>query len=890
MTTERPRLTFHLLGDFEVRREGTPVALAGTKQRALLALLLLDRGRAVSTDRLIDRLWAARPPATAQKSIHVYVSGLRKALGETRIITRGRGYELVVAPGETDLGEFDELVGAGRFGEALQLVRGRPLADLALEPWAAPEIARLEERILVATELRIEADFELGRHSDVVPELEALVESHPFRERLLELLMLGLYRSGRQSDALDAYRRGAARLRDDLGLEPSPPLRRLEAAVLQQSAELESPIRRTVDREAGLRRRGWKLATAGAIALVIGGAAAAAIALTRGATASLTALPAGVAIISTKDGSLVAQLQTSEIAQPVEASSGNGHFWIGNLDPPSTVEIDPATGAIVRRLGSTFPGEPGFPLPRGRVIWFTMGAELVRVNVNENRDLVRYQLTPPPKRLGLAGNAQCFGSVWVADNEESTVLRVDPSTGVVQTRIPAHDPWEVACGDRDVWITSNGIGVRRIDPRTNRIVATARVPYPNVTLAVGGGFAWTSNETNGTVYKIDREGEIVATYGTGDGARQLSFAAGRVWVANQDAGTVTGIDAATGQQRTFAFGHPVQAVAAVGSTLAVVLNPGATYEDTIDDLAGKVARLIVPVYVFDPPDPALASNPWAFMSARATCSGLVTTRPGRPQQVFPELAERMPTVSADRRTYTFTVRRRVRFAPPSNSRVTPEAIRFSIERALSPTLGSDVPGKHFLGDVVGAQAFSRGAARHIRGLRTADDTVTITLRDPSPTFLHRLALPFFCTVPTTTPTAQGGVPTIAPPSAGPYYVSDAFNGEYMILKRNPNYRGPHPAKLDAIAFREGISPEHAVARVESGDWDAAILLDDLLAPGSAAAREAAADPATRTEELRERDAPLPGATRSLHALVSSRLGCDAVRGAIDLASLCIRGA
>jgi ABC-type transport system substrate-binding protein len=382
----------------------------------------------------------------------------------------------------------------------------------------------------------------------------------------------------------------------------------------------------------------------------------------------------------------------------------------------------------------------------------------------------------------------------------------------------------------------------------------------------------------------------VATYETGDGARELSFADGRVWVANQDVGTVTGINAETGQRRTFAFGHPLQAVAAVGSTLAVLLNPGVTYEDRIDRLAGAVARVIVPVYAFDPSDPALAVSPWAFMAERATCSGLVTTARGRPQEVVSDLAQRLPTISADGRTYTFTMRQRVRFAPPSNSRVTPEAVRFSIERALSPALGSDVPGKHFLGDIVGAQAFSRGTARHIRGLRIAGETITITLTKRSPSFLQHLALPFFCTVPTTTPTALGGVTTVAPPSAGPYYMSDGFNGEYMILKRNPNYRGPHPAKLDAIAFREGVSPEHAVARVKSGDWDAAILPDDLLAPGGAAARDAAADPATRTEELPVHGPAFPDEARPVHALVSSRLGCDAVRGSIDLASLCIRGA
>ena len=892
------RLTFRVLGEFEVLAGGAAIPLGGAKQRMLLALLLVERTGAVSTDRLIDALWSGTPPATAQKSIQVYVSGLRKALGEGRILTRARGYELVVEPGEVDIDAFDELVraaagappesAAATLGEALLLVRGRPLSDVALEPWAAPEVARIEERILTAHEHRIESDLELGRHAELVQELEGLVDANPYRERSLELLMLALYRSGRQAEALAAYRRGAARLRDELGIEPGRPLQQLEASILRQDPVLDGPRRASRDPAAAKRRHSWKVAAAGAIAVAAAAAAATAIALTREDSASLESLPPGVAIISAKDGSLVAHLPTSEIAEPVEAVTGKGHFWVANLDPPSTVEIDPATGAVLRRLGSVFPGEPGWALPDGRDIWFAFGAELVRVNLAESRAVDRYPITTARNRLGLGWVARCSGSLWVADNKEHAVLRVDPATGAVRARIAAQYPWAVACGDGDVWITSEGVGVQRIDPSTNRIIATARVPSPNVTLAVGGGYAWTSNEANGTVYKVDGHGEIVATYQTGDGARQLSFADGRVWVANQDVGTVTGIDAATGEQRTYGFGHPLQTVTATGSTLAVIINAGLTYEDRIDALKGDVASLIVPTYVFDPVDPALVYNPWAFMIEQATCATLVSARPASPRRVIPDLATAMPVVSAGGRTYTFRVRRGVRFAPPSNAVVTAGAVRFSIERALSPKLGSNLPGIHFLADVVGAPEFNRGEAGHVRGIRVAGDTIAFTLAKPSASFLERLTLPFFCTVPVTTPLVEGGLSLNAPPSAGPYYMSDGFNGEYAILKRNPNYAGPRPAKLDAIAFREGISPEHAVARVRSHEWDGAILPDDLLAPGGVVAREVAAGSRLRTEELPVRGVAYPGKTGSLHALLSSRLGCDTIEGAVDLTSLCIR--
>src|SRR5262249_28123795 len=181
---------------------------------------------------------------------------------------------------------------------------------------------------------------------------EALVERHPFRERLLSGLMLALYRSGRQADALEVYRRGAARMRDELGLEPGRPLQQLEASILRQEEALEPPpSARPRDPILARRKRSWKLATAGAVALIGAAAAAATIALTRDDSASLESIPEGVAVVSASDGSLISHIPTSEIAVPADVSTGNGHFWVMNLNPASTIEIDPKTGAIVRRLG-----------------------------------------------------------------------------------------------------------------------------------------------------------------------------------------------------------------------------------------------------------------------------------------------------------------------------------------------------------------------------------------------------------------------------------------------------------------------------------------------------------------------------------------------------------
>src|SRR5215207_8389613 len=193
-------IEFRKLGPLEAEDEGRLVPLGGSKQRAVLAILLLHRGEAVSVDRLVDELWGEQPPDTATKTVQVYVSRLRKELGHDVVITRGGGYVLDIEPGQLDAEGFERLTLEGR--EALDLWRGPPLADLAYERFAQSHIARLEELRLVALEHRIEAGLALGNHAALIPQLETLVREHPARERLRAQLIIALYRSRRQTDAL----------------------------------------------------------------------------------------------------------------------------------------------------------------------------------------------------------------------------------------------------------------------------------------------------------------------------------------------------------------------------------------------------------------------------------------------------------------------------------------------------------------------------------------------------------------------------------------------------------------------------------------------------------------------------------------------------------------
>src|SRR4051812_39316184 len=228
------------------------------RQRALLALLLLHRNQPVSSDRLIDALWGEASPPTAAKVLQNNVRALRRALDDPdgrRLQTHGHAYALSVGDGELDVDRFERLVHDGadaladgrpadaatRLREALALWRGPALADVGYETFAQPEIARLEEARTDALERRIDADLALGRHADVVAELDALVVQHPLREHLRAQRMLALYRCGRQAEALEAFREARRMLVEEVGVEPGADLRGLHEAILRQDVALDLP-------------------------------------------------------------------------------------------------------------------------------------------------------------------------------------------------------------------------------------------------------------------------------------------------------------------------------------------------------------------------------------------------------------------------------------------------------------------------------------------------------------------------------------------------------------------------------------------------------------------------------------------------------------------------
>jgi DNA-binding SARP family transcriptional activator len=293
-------MDFRILGPLEVWDGDRRLALVGSKRRAVLAFLLLHANEVVSADRLIDQLWGEKAPRNAAAALQTHVSRLRKELGPEIVATRAWGYVLRTEPRAIDLERFQRLVAgaenlparerAEKLRAALALWRGGPLEDLAFEPALAKAIARLEEFRLAVLENRIDADLEAGNHTGIIGELETLIAENPLRERLRGQLILALYRSGRQAEALEVYRETRRVLADELGLDPSPELRELERAILQQDPALAAPPPSTDSSAQSGPRPGRRLYVYGGVAGVL-----------------LVGAIAGLAALVSREGTHVAQ-------------------------------------------------------------------------------------------------------------------------------------------------------------------------------------------------------------------------------------------------------------------------------------------------------------------------------------------------------------------------------------------------------------------------------------------------------------------------------------------------------------------------------------------------------------------------------------------------------
>jgi len=579
-------MEFRLLGPLEVLDAGQQVAVGGHKRRALLALLLLHRNEVVPAERLIDELWDGRPPTTAAKGLQVQISQLRKELARVShpngaaLLTRASGYVLQVPPETVDIDRFERALAdgeraraAGRpekalahLSEALELWRGSPLVDFAYEAFAQDEIVRLEELRLVAAEERIDAELALGRHHQVVAELQRLVGVNPLRERLRAQLMLALYRCGRRADALEAFRDDRRVSVEELGLEPGPELRRLEGQILDDSPELRSPPRATATTRA-IRRSSIALIAAG---VLLGGAALGAF--LRGGDEDGTPPPspaldlaANSAVAIDAGGAMLARFALPLPGRPTDVAAEGDRLLAVSIDSSALTIVDGRTRRIERTI--PLPMRPAAVSVDADTVWIADGRRglLARLDAGYERIATRATWRRPrrPEAVGLSrfdptAVAVADGAAWATDGS-SRLVRADPSGRVTRVRT-SHPLDGIAAGAGAVWAISRADATLvRVDPSSGRVTDEIAIvarpgdeaPAP-IAVATTASAVWVLNGNTATVSRIDaRSRGITGTIPLSleQSPRDIDAGAGAVWVSSFD-GTVTRIPVDGGEPRS----------------------------------------------------------------------------------------------------------------------------------------------------------------------------------------------------------------------------------------------------------------------------------------------------------------------------------------------------
>jgi YVTN family beta-propeller protein len=550
---------FRILGPLQVFDGDAEVQLGSPKERALLAVLLLHAGAVVSRERLIDELWGESPPATAAKALNVHVSQLRKSLarnGHDPIATDAPGYALRIDPDLLDVARFERLVAEARsqvasgqtqsarelFQAALALWRGPPLAGVELESVARSEIGRLEGLRLSALMDRIDCDLALGLHEPVIGELEALVADHPLHERLRGQYMLALYRAGRQADALGAYQDARATLVQELGLEPSAALQRLERGILNHDPALELPegIPRTrgAPGEAPWPRTRSFVLVAIVVLLVAALATAVVAARSRG---RVSVPPNSVAIIDPATNEVTHAVGVG--IDPGAVSVGAGVVWVANTKDKTLSRIDPRTRRVTANLN--LEGTPTAVAATPHAVWVAYGRLGSVAKVDPEFESVGPALKVAGRGYGFA-SAEAFVAAgaqgtWAAFGD-STVARIGGDGTRVLTRgYAGYQPSAIALGDRAVWVANaQSNTVTQLDPGTGRAMGTTSVALRPRGIAVGGGAVWVSAFDDDVVSRVENGSS--RTIPVGDGPLGVAFGAGSVWVANSLNGTVSRID------------------------------------------------------------------------------------------------------------------------------------------------------------------------------------------------------------------------------------------------------------------------------------------------------------------------------------------------------------
>jgi ABC-type transport system substrate-binding protein/DNA-binding SARP family transcriptional activator/DNA-binding beta-propeller fold protein YncE len=815
----------------------------------------------LSRGQLTDELLSDQSQASADRMLRVQISRLRKVLddadGQPRLLARPPGYVLRVEDGELDLQVFEQRLEAGRqalevgdagraaalLREAESLWRGRPLADLEFEQFARFEIQRLEALRLPATEDRIEAELSLGRHTALCPELVHLVDEHPLRERLRGQLMLALYRSGRQAEALETYRTGRLLLVDELAVEPSPQLKELQAAILGQDAALQVPLptarpilapppttQHSVaaqladlatepalaepgQRESPIRRRRAKL-WAG---LVLGAAAATALVAlvpTEGHANAHHKLTGNLlALISPANGALRATVPLR--AGPADVTAGAGSLWVAEPTAGLVVRVDPTRDAVTATIPTGT--RPSRIIVVGGQVWVLDPADRTLSRIDPQTNTVEQTIALESEPSDFLASA---GSLWVA-TRGGTVERIDPATGhTLGTVRTGGDPSGLAAAAGVVWVATDQSGtVLRIDALTGAVTGTIRVGDAPAAVSAGPAGLWVLDPLDATVSLLDAQRDtVVATVPLGGAPAALAQSDGSVWIADGQNASLLRLDPQRDTVTRFHFAGRLSALAAAdGGTWAAAdmrtpshrggtLNSINSYApvDTIDPAAGTSLNV---------PPPQLLGLTNDGLVTLNHAAGAAGTR------LVPDLAVALPVPTGNGRTYTFYLRPGIHYS--SGALVRPTDVTHSFERLFQ--IGSS--GAAYFRAIDGAAMcqtapttcdLSHGIVADNRA-----GTVTFHLSQPDPDFLYKLTLAYADVLPASTPGRQARTPL---PATGPYMINRYIPGRQLLLIRNPRFRewsaaaqpGGYP---DRIVIRLGLTEAQGAASVARGTGD-----------------------------------------------------------------------
>jgi len=864
-------LEFGILGPLEVSRSGRAVPLGGPRQRAVLALLLLEANRVVSMDRLAEDVWGGHPPGGWATTLQTYVFHLRRALEPGRLpgvaggvlLTRDRGYLLRVDREHLDATRFQDTFTAGRaalqaarFAEAaetlrtaLGLWRSQVLADLADYAFTRPEAARLEELRLAALEARIDADLALGRHDALTGELERLVGEHPLRERLQGQLMLALYRCGRQAEALAAYRRIRDVLAGELGIDPGEPLRSIHASVLAQDAALDwasgrddlagghgadagTPVRSPTQQPSPPGAIAGSPKTAGGRSgvhrlLAIGSALAVAAAVSIVIVARLWAgeparLPANsVGLVDSAGGRVGAPVS---VGSPAGLGYGDGSVWAVDSTEGTLSRINPATHAVVQQIpvGSA----PTAVTVTGHDVWVTNSGDGTVSRINTAADAVVQTIPVGNVPVAIASGPS---GVWVANEAGDTVNRIDPVTGDVTRTVPVGGrPDGIAAGPTAVWVANSEDGtVTRIDPATGQPGGPVSVGSGPAGIALTPGAVWVANSLDLTVSRLDpATGRLTATIGVGDGPSTIAADRNAIWVSDEYDATLDRIDPRTNRVvRAVFMGSSPRGIVVARSGVWVAARAFAA-------ASHRGGTLTVAYFWLPATDPTQEYGPITTSGLATVYDGLVAMRraSGAPGfTLVPDLAVRLPSPAEGGASYTFTLRRGIRYS--NGALVRASDFRRGFERQI--TMGVD-PG--YYDEILGAQACRQHPPRCdlSSGIAVNDamGTVTFHLNRADPDFLYKLALTF--AVPAAPGAPLHRVITGAPflPGTGPYMIAQYRPDVSFTLVRNPYFRqwsyAAQPAGYPSVIRYERVTSQSKQrAAVIAGRADlAALKVDD----------------------------------------------------------------